>query len=368
MTHPVSTDDDKVFVRRAVEAAIRIALVAVLAVWCLRIFNPFLMPVLWAVIFAVALFPFFKKLKSWVGGRTKLAAILLTLIALAVLIVPILMLSVSMVESVQNMAQKLEAGTLNVPPPGEKVADWPVIGERLDTAWRQASEDMDRFVEKYKSHMEPAWRWLVAQAAGAGAAVLQFVLAILVMGILLATAEGSVSGAKLVATRLTGEDGEAMVGTMGATIRSVVQGVLGVALIQAILAGLGMLAVGVPAAGLWALLVLILAVIQLPPILILGPAMVYVFSTADTLPAVLFLIWGILVSVSDAFLKPLFLGRGVAVPMPVILIGALGGMVMSGIIGLFVGAVVLALGYQLTVAWVKEDTQEDEPSGEPEPA
>jgi len=361
MTDSVSTDDDKVFVRRAVEAAIRIGLVAALAVWCLKIFNPFLMPVLWAIIFSVALFPFFKKLNSWMGGRTKIAAVLLTLLALAVLIVPIVMLSVSMVESVQNMSQKLEAGNLTVPPPGEKVAGWPVIGEQLDRAWREASEDIGQFIEKHKAQMEPVWRWFVAQAAGAGASVLQFVLAILIMGILLATAEVSVSGTKLVATRLAGEDGEAMVGTMGATIRSVVQGVLGVALIQSILAGLGMLVVGVPAAGLWALLVLILAVIQLPPILIMGPVIVYVFSTAGTFPAVLFMIWGILVSVSDAFLKPLFLGRGVEVPMPVILIGALGGMMMSGIVGLFVGAVVLALGYQLTVAWLKGDTQEEEP-------
>jgi predicted PurR-regulated permease PerM len=365
MTHSSATVDEKVFVRRAVEAAIRIFLVAALAVWCLRIFSPFVMPVLWAVIFSVALFPFFERSKAWLGGRTKLAAVLLTLLALAVLIVPTVMLSVSLVDSVQNVTRELEAGTLTVPPPGENVAGWPLIGEQLDAAWREASKDIGTFIEKYSSHLEPAWRWLVAQAAGAGATVLQFVLAILIMGIFLATAEVTVSGAKAVATRLAGEDGEAMVVTMGATVRSVVQGVLGVALIQAILAGLGMLVVGVPAAGLWALLVLILAVIQLPPILILGPVMVYVFSTADTLPAVFFLIWSILVSASDAILKPLLLGRGVAVPMPVILIGALGGMVMSGIVGLFVGAVVLALGYQLAVAWVKRDAPENAAGGEP---
>jgi predicted PurR-regulated permease PerM len=326
------------------------------------------MLVLWAVIFAVALFPLFKRFRSLLGGRDKPAAALLTLVALAVLIVPIVLLSISMVESVQNASQRLESGTLKVPPPNEKVAGWPVVGERLDKAWRQASEDIGEFTERYRAQLEPVWKWFVAQAAGAGGAVLQFVLAILIMGILLATAEGSVTGANRVATRLTGEEGEAMVAMMGATIRSVVQGVLGVALIQAILGGLGMLVVGVPAAGLWALLILILAVIQLPPLLILGPAMVYVFSVADTVPAVLFLIWGIVVSASDAFLKPLFLGRGVEVPMPVILIGALGGMMMSGIIGLFVGAVVLALGYQLALGWLKRGEAVEERSEEAAPA
>jgi len=114
----------------------------------------------------------------------------------------------------------------------------------------------------------------------------------------------------------------------------------------------------VPGAGLWALLVLLLAVMQLPPIIILGPVAAWVFSVADTLPAVLFLGWAIIVSASDAFLKPLFLGRGMDIPMLVILIGAIGGMIGSGIIGLFVGAVVLALSYRLFIAWLTQDATE----------
>jgi predicted PurR-regulated permease PerM len=138
-------------------------------------------------------------------------------------------------------------------------------------------------------------------------------------------------------------------------VRSVAQGVVGIAVIQALLAGMGLLAIGMPAAGLWALLVLILAVVQLPPLLVLGPIIVYVFSYADTLPAIIFTVWSLLVSASDGILKPMLLGRGVAVPMLVILIGAIGGMLLSGIIGLFVGAVILALGYKLFIAWLHED-------------
>ena len=184
----------------------------------------------------------------------------------------------------------------------------------------------------------------------------------------MAKADGAVSAANSLAIRLAGEDGAAMVSTAGATIRSVVQGVLGVAVIQSLLAGVGMLVVGVPGAGLWAGLVLILAVIQLPPILVMGPVIFYVFTTASTVTAVLFLVFGLIVSVSDAFLKPLFLGRGVEVPMPVILIGAIGGMMMSGVVGLFVGAVVLALGDQLTIAWVRREDQATEESVEADPA
>ena len=142
--------------------------------------------------------------------------------------------------------------------------------------------------------------------------------------------------------------------------RSVTKGVLGVAIIQAILSAIGLVAIGVLAAGLWAGAVLVLAIIQLPPILVLGPIAIWVFSVMDGLPATIFLVYAIIVSASDAFLKPLLLGRGVDVPMLVILIGAIGGAVSQGIIGLFIGAVVLALGYKLVTAWMAPDQTEPE--------
>jgi len=368
MAHSVTTEEDGAFVRRAVEAAIRIGLIAGLVWWCFRIIGPFVMPVLWAVVFAVALFPIFRWLQSKLGERGGLAATVLTLVTLALLIVPIVMLSTSMIGSAQNLTRGFEDGTLAVPPPPEGVAEWPVVGEKLSIAWGQASDNLQHFLVKYKGQLQPIGAWVVSQAAGAGAAALLFFLAIIIAGFLMANADGAVSAATAVATRLAGDQGAAMVSTAGATIRSVVQGVLGVAVIQSLAGGIGMLVVGVPGAGLWAGLILILAVIQLPPILVMGPVIFYVFTSASTVTAVLFLIFGVLISVSDAFLKPLLLGRGVEVPMPVILIGAIGGMMMSGVVGLFIGAVVLALGYQLTIAWVQREAPVAEESVEGEPA
>ena len=174
---------------------------------------------------------------------------------------------------------------------------------------------------------------------------------------ILANAVGFGAFLKALARRLMGNRGEEFTMLASKTVRSVAQGVLGVALIQSLLAGVGLLAAGVPGAGLWALIVLLLAIVQLPPILILAPIILYVFSVSSTTVAVIFMIWSILVSMSDAFLKPLLLGRGVEVPMLIILIGAIGGMIHSGIIGLFVGAVVLALGYELFRAWLEEGKQ-----------
>ena len=144
-----------------------------------------------------------------------------------------------------------------------------------------------------------------------------------------------------------------------ATIRSVVKGVLGVAFIQAVLSAIGLVLMDVPAAGVWALIILVLAIVQLPPVLILGPIAVWVFSVADTTPATIFAIYAVIVSASDSFLKPMFLGRGMDIPMLVILLGAIGGAFMSGIIGLFTGSVTLAVGYKLLVAWMVSEEVDD---------
>jgi predicted PurR-regulated permease PerM len=184
--------------------------------------------------------------------------------------------------------------------------------------------------------------------------VVQFIISIIIAGVFLATAGSGKNAAVRVATRFAGEKGAEFATMAEKTIRSVALGVIGIATIQSLLGGLGMALAGVPAAGLWALAILILAVIQLPPLLVMGPAAIYVFANASTVVAVIFLIWAIFVSISDTFLKPLLLGRGVNVPMLVVLLGAIGGMMMMGIIGLFLGAVILAIGYQLFVAWLED--------------
>ena len=144
------------------------------------------------------------------------------------------------------------------------------------------------------------------------------------------------------------------------SVRSVTRGVLGVAVIQSLLAGLGMLAVDVPAAGLWTLLILILAVMQLPSMLVLIPVIFYVFSVSSTVTAVLFTIWAVLIGLSDNVLKPLLMGHGSSVPMLILFMGSLGGFMAGGILGLFIGAVVLSLGYTVFMAWVDEAHIDDD--------
>ena len=361
---------DPQFVDTALEAAVRIGMVALLGAWCFSIMRPFVGPVTWGIIIAVAVYPLYQHLVKWLSGRGKLAAALFTLLALALLITPTVFLAQSLVESVQIVSNQIRDGEFDLPPPPDSVAEWPLVGEGIHEFWDLASENLEAAVTRIAPRLEGFGKWLLSAGAGVGIGVLQFVVSIVIAGALLANSDSGAHAAQMIAHRITGARGAEFIDLARATVRSVAQGVLGVAIIQGLLAGIGLLTMGVPGAGFWAALVLLLAVVQLPPLLVLGPIMIYVFNTADTVPAVLFILWSLMVSMSDAFLKPLLLGRGLETPMLVILIGAIGGMIVSGIIGLFIGSVILALGYELFMAWVKQDPEleSEQPESDQQPA
>ncbi|ADC62235.1 AI-2E family transporter [Allochromatium vinosum] len=346
------------FVANALEATIRIALLLVLAAWCFDIVKPFVIPIAWGIIIAVAQYPGYLRLRAWLGGRRRAAATLMVVIDLLVLLVPAVLLSDTLLDGAQNLAKGLQEGTLAVPRPPESIKDWPLVGEPLNVFWNQASQNLAETAAKFAPQLKASAGWLLATVAGAGFSVLQFIIAIIIAGALLAHSDASAEFARAVATRLAGEKGEELARLAETIVRSVTKGILGVALIQAILAGIGFMVMGIPAAGLWALLCLLLSTVQIGIFPITLPILIYVFATADTVPAVLFLVWSLIVGSLDNVLKPLVLGRGVQVPMAVIFVGAIGGFISSGIIGLFVGAVVLTLGYKLLLAWVYERPKE----------
>ena len=352
-----------VVVARALNVTIHIGLVVLLLVWCFQIARPFFQILVWGTIIAVATYPGFRKLKSVLGGRDKMAATLITVLFLLILIVPTMMLSGSVVKTAQEYSGEIRGGAMHIPAPPERIKKWPVIGESFYSFWETSSKNLKETVTRFAPQLKAFGSWLLSTAAGAGFAIVSFVISIIISGVLLAHSESGHKTAQAISTRLAGERGEEFVELAGATVRSVTRGILGVAIIQALLAGLGCLVVGVSAAGLWALIVLLLAVVQLPVILIMGPIIIYVFYTTSTVPAVIFAIWSVLVSGCDSFLKPVLMGRGVDVPMLIIFIGAIGGFMFSGIIGLFTGAVILTLGYKIFLAWLNEETP---PEGEPD--
>ena len=339
----------------AVDNAINITLIALLAYWCFLIFKPFLIPILWAIIIAAAIFPLFQKFEALFGKHKKIALMLFTAIALSILLVPSAMLFSSMADTAQNLVQSMKAGTLHISPPSENVAGWPIVGETIYKFWNAASSNLIDVLSQFKPQIQAVATWLGTATASTIGSLLQFIISIIIASVFIANADRQKKFSIALSIRLAGETGKEFAELASATMRSVAQGVLGVAFIQAILAGIGLLLMDVPGAGLLTLGVLLLSVMQLPTILLLGPVMIYVFSVASIVPAVIFIVWNIFVGLSDNFLKPLFLGRGMDIPMLVILLGAIGGMLLHGLIGLFIGAVVLAIAYKLFIKWLGQN-------------
>lgn len=339
--------------KNTLDTVIKSMLLLLVVYFCYQILQPFLLPIVWGAIIAIALMPLAKALQRRFSLSLGKGCMLVTLAALAALLAPTIWFSGAVVSTSQDVATALSAGTLVIPQPDASVAVLPVVGEPLYKAWSLAAINLASALNTYAPQVKALVSSGLSAIGSLGGSVVQFIIAILISGVVMSNAARCKTMAGKVAVRLLGDKGEDYVGLSIATVRSVVQGVIGVAVIQAVLAGLGMGIAGVPAAGLWMLAVLVLAIIQLPPILILGPVMAYLFAVDTPTVAVIFSVWGVLVSASDTVLKPMLMGRGVDIPMLVILLGALGGMMMSGIVGLFVGAVVLALGYKLLMAWLE---------------
>jgi predicted PurR-regulated permease PerM len=335
----------------AIEIAVRLSLVFLIAAWCLQILIPFFAVVAWGAIIAVAVHTPVLNLTQKLGGRKKLTVTLVAVISIAIILVPVISLSISMVDGAVNLGNEISKGTIHIPPPSESVREWPVIGEKTHKMWLDASTNLSAFLDRYPDQLTALGKKLLGATAAVGVGLLQFIISTLIAAAFLLNAEKVDNSLRKLATRLTGKHGDELLDMAASTIRGVAVGVIGIAFIQAILGGIGMILADVPAAGLIAGILLIFAIAQLPPILVLGPVAIYVFSVQSTTVAVIFLIWAIIVTMSDMVLKPLLLGRGVDIPMLVILLGAIGGMLASGIVGLFIGAVILALGYKLFIVW-----------------
>ncbi|WP_349570545.1 AI-2E family transporter [Azotobacter salinestris] len=356
---PKSVSDQQ-FSRNLLDVLIRAGLVAVLTIYCYRVFRPFLELMLWSLILAVMLYPLQRRLAARLGHHEGRAASLIVVVGLLILMVPIYLLGTSLVDSAQGVVEVVKSGTFSVPQPPDSVAGWPLIGQPVHDLWQQAASDLSGSIQRFRPQIRELLLGLLARIAGIGTGLLLFIAALIIAGIIMAFGDLGHRSAHRIAARIVGPDrGEPLVELCTATIRTVAQGVLGIAFIQMLLVGVGFVLMGIPGAGLLALAVLLLGIIQVPATLITVPVIVYVFSSEGaSLTTIAFAVYSILAGLVDNLLKPLLLGRGVDVPMPVVLIGALGGMVASGILGLFIGPIILAVGYRLFWQWVDSQPAE----------
>jgi predicted PurR-regulated permease PerM len=307
-------------------------------------------------VLAIALFPVFEGLKNRLGGRRKLSAILLGLFGIGIILEPVSIIATILFHNAQTIVDGIETGTLVIPPPSPKIADLPLVGKPLNEIWQLASLNLKGLIGQFHTQIVAFSKTLLLQATNVGLILLKFIVSIIIAVILILKAQSLNQGITLFVLKLAPSRGEEFIQLATTTIRSVTRGVIGVAIIQTLLVAFGLILAKIPAAGILTLVSLFLSIIQIGPGLIVLPAIVFAWTTMNPFGALLFTIWMILATLIDNVLKPMLMGQGLPVPIVVILLGVIGGTIAHGILGLFVGPVILILGYELIVAWLKEDS------------
>ena len=343
---------DENYVSRALEISIHVGLLILLTATCLLILRPFVPLILWGIIIAIAAYPGYQKLQRVLGGRGGFAAIVCDVLLLAVLIVPVVLLTGSFVDGIQGLVARIKDGAPIIPPPPSGIETWPVVGLPISNAWKLAYTNMSAALLTFSPEIKAFIPKLLAASTAIGLGLLQWILSIVIAGFILSNGPSAAKLAHSLCRRVFGEKGGEFADLAGATIRSVTTGIIGVAFIQSAFAAIGFVLAGLPGAGLWAAIFLLGAVLQIGAVVLI-PAVIYMFVIASTTKAVIFLVWCIIVGVMDNVLKPLLLGRGVPVPIAVVFLGAIGGFMAMGTIGLFLGSIVLSVGYKLLLGWME---------------
>jgi predicted PurR-regulated permease PerM len=337
-----------------IELALRLGALGLLIYVAVTLVEPFIAVAIWSIVIAVALSPAYERLARWLGGRRRLAAALMTIACLVVIIGPATWLALGLIDTVRVVSTELDLSALTPPAPPAAIKAWPVIGGPIYQFWELASTNLAAALVKIAPYLKPLGTILVGVAAEAGTGMIKFFAAIIVAGFLFAPAPRLVEAIRTFARRLLSERGEEFVALAGATIRAVSRGVIGISVLQALLAGVALAVAGVPGASLLTSAVLILGIIQVGPSVVLIPLMIWSWFAMDTMAAFLFTAWMVPVNLLDNILKPIVMGRGLQTPMLVILIGVIGGTLAYGITGLFLGPIVLAVIWELTATWVAE--------------
>ncbi|HEX3187085.1 MAG TPA: AI-2E family transporter [Pyrinomonadaceae bacterium] len=337
------------------DTLVRVALIGGLALLCFRVFSPFLNLMVWSIILSITLYPLHQKLARGVGNRQWLASTVLVILGVALIVVPTWLLMNSFADSVRGFVSGVQQNTLHIPPPREGIRSLPLVGQKLYDGWSKAQNDLPALIQSLQPKAGDLLRHGLSIVASIGRGMLLFLASFVVANILMAYGESAANSGHAFFTRVAGPTrGGALAKLSLSTIRAVALGVIGVAAIQSLLIGLALLLAGIPIAGVLAIIALVLGIAQVPALIITIPVIIYIWSSGNysSGAAIAHTIILLLTGIADNVLKPLMLGRGVDVPMPVILLGALGGMATGGIQGMFIGATALALGYELFRNWI----------------
>jgi predicted PurR-regulated permease PerM len=345
-----------------IQLAIRLGLLAFLIYWAFVLVRPFVPILAWSFVLAVALYPVYGGLTKILGGRPKLAATIVTLVNLGIVIGPATWLGLSAIEGLRELAGQIGTGNVAIPSPPSRIRDWPLVGPLLFDLWERASTNLRAVLSGVAPHLKPVAGIMLSFVGSAGLGTLKFVLAVVLAGFLFPYGPQLVAAGRGFLYRIVPEQSEHFLELAGATIRAVSQGVIGVAIIQSLLAGIGFKLAAIPGAGLLALVVLLLAIVQIGAAVVLIPVIIWIWTAKDFMTALLLTLFLVVVGLIDNVLKPLVMGRGLTTPTLVIFIGVVGGTLAHGIVGLFIGPIILAVVWELTSAWIRDRTVPKNPA------
>lgn len=344
-----------------------IGLMIVASLWVLR---PFLPAMIWAGTVVVATWPMMVALQSRLGGRRWLAVALMTGIMLLVLVVPLTLAMSTIVEYADDIVGWAKAAvSKGVPPPPDWVGRIPVVGSKVARRWQElAATDHENLATQAAPYARTVVQWVAGRAGDLGGLLVHFLLTVLLTAILYTTGETAASGVRRFARRLAGSRGDDSVVLAGQAVRAVALGVVVTALVQSAASGIGLAIVGIPYAAVLTAIVLILCIAQLGPFLVLAPAVGWLYWSGDAVWGTVLLVWTLVVGVLDNVLRPMLIRRGADLPMLLIFAGVIGGLISFGIIGLFVGPVILAVTYRLLEAWIADIDRPSREDTGPTPA
>jgi predicted PurR-regulated permease PerM len=337
-----------------IEVAIHLGLVGFLFYSAYALVHPFLPVMVWSVVLTVALYPVYNWLTAALGGRARVAAILITVVGLLIIIGPATWLGVGLVESLPGLIARIEKGGLTIPPPWESVKDWPFLGQQIYDYWKTASNNIADVLRPFLPQLKPVGEFLLGAASKAGAGTLVFLFSVVITGFLFTRGPALLRATRTLAHRVDPSYGENFLDLAGATIRAVSRGVIGISLLQAIIGGVGVALAGVPFASVLTLAILVLGIVQIGPVIIIIPLTIWGWMELSTGAALAFTVCMAAVYVVEAVMKPFLLAHGLKTPMLVIFIGVIGGILEHGIPGLFAGPIVLAVAWEVAKAWIYE--------------
>jgi predicted PurR-regulated permease PerM len=326
---------------------------AILLACCLLVLRPFISAMLWAVVLTSSSWPLYCRLTGWLGGRRNLAAAGMALAMVMIILLPFVVIGTTLGSNVTEWTAAVKSWIASGPQaPPDWLAGVPLVGPKLVAQWQSLAADTSRIFSEAARFIEPLTAWLLQGGLALGGGLIELALSILLAFFLFRDGAAMAERISLVVVRIAGERGRQLLSVAGDTVRGVVYGILGTALAQAVLAGIGFRIAGVPGSGMLALLTFFLSVVPIGPPLIWLPASLWLFHEGSSGMGIFMLIWGVGVSSVDNFVKPWLISQGSDLPFILIFFGVLGGVMAFGFIGAFIGPTLLAVCYRLVKEWI----------------